>query len=177
MRKTLAALALVVLVGPFADVAGGAFVDRAHQSDVFKRIFAYDKDLRDSEKIVVLVISTSKSDDDTVEIVEAFRSAGLYPAVVSPSQLGDDLTTTLTRRTAVVYVSPGIDYDAVKAFTTKNGYLSIAATKELAESGHTSVGVGDNEARPEIIVHMGRLAAEGHELSAELLKLARVIRE
>ena len=43
------------------------------------------------------------------------------------------------------------------------------------ESGKASVGVGLKDGKPEIIVHMGQLKAEGHDISADLLKLARVI--
>jgi hypothetical protein len=53
--------------------------------------------------------------------------------------------------------------------------LSISGDPSLAASGDVSVSIGEVDARPQIIVNMSRLKAEGHELSAQLLKLAKIV--
>jgi hypothetical protein len=64
----------------------------------------------------------------------------------------------------------------VKQFAEKKGFLSISGKSSLAEAGHVAVSVDVQEGKPEIVVNMPRLTMERHELSSELLNLARVIR-
>jgi hypothetical protein len=150
--------------------------DPERQGDMFKRIFSYDKDLRGSEKIIVIVVCESKSSDDVVQVATVFREKGLFPAVVIVSELNDDLTATLTPDSTVVYVMPGVAYPTVASFAASKGFLSISGVPTLAEAGHVSVSVKVQSGRPEIVVNMARLQSEHHELSSELLNLARVIR-
>jgi len=54
--------------------------------------------------------------------------------------------------------------------------LSVAGSAALAETGRVAVAVDVNAAgNPEIVVHSGRLAEEGHRLEPRLLKLARLV--
>jgi hypothetical protein len=46
--------------------------------------------------------------------------------------------------------------------------LTISGLTTLAEEGHVSVSIGQGGGRPQIIVNMDRLQAEGHDLSADL---------
>jgi hypothetical protein len=64
----------------------------------------------------------------------------------------------------------------VKTFAEKMGFLSISGVSTLAEAGHVAVSVDIEGGKPEIVVNMPRLTTERHELSSELLNLARVIR-
>jgi hypothetical protein len=179
-RRHLTAAASLLLLG----FAAGPLVARAaemtdpeRQGDMFKRIFSYDKDLRGSEKIVVIVVSESKNGEAVSKVAAVFREKGLYPAVVTVPELTDDLTATLSAQSTVVYVMPGVAYEPVKNFAAAKGFLSVSGVPSLAEAGHVSVSVsmGDGS-RPEIVVNMARLQVEHHELSSELLNLARVIR-
>ena len=159
------------LFGSAAEMA-----DPGRQGDMFKRIFSYDKDLRGSGKIVVIVIGESRGGLEADKVAAVFREKGFFPAVVTAADLSDDLTSTLTPQSAVIYVMPGVAYDAVKQFAEKKGFLSISGVTSLAEAGHVAVGVGVQGGKPEIVVNMPRLGTERHELSSELLNLARVIR-
>ena len=150
--------------------------DPGRQSDMFKRIFSYDKDLRGSEKIVVIVVGEARSGGEVDKVAAVFRQKGLFPAVVTAADLTDDLTATLTPQSTVMYVMPGVAYDTVKQFAEKKGFLSISGVTALAEAGHVAVSVDVQGGKPEIVVNMPRLVTERHELSSELLNLARVIR-
>ncbi len=157
-------------------VRAAEMTDPERQGDLFKRIFSYDKDLRGSEKIVVIVVSETKTGKEVNKVAAVFREKGMFPAVVTVSELTDDLTATLTAQSTVVYVMPGVAYGAVKTFAAAKGFLSISGVPTLAEAGHVSVSVNVAGERPEIVVNMARLQTEHHELSSELLNLARVIR-
>jgi stage V sporulation protein SpoVS len=178
-RRHFTAAAVLLLLRFAAGtlvVQAAEMMDTERQGDLFKRIFSYDKDLRGSEKIVVIVVSETKTSDEVGKVAAVFRQKGMFPAVVTVSELTDDLTATLTAQSTVVYVMPGVAYDAVKTFAAAKGFLSISGVPTLAEAGYVSVSVKVAGDRPEIVVNMARLQTEHHELSSELLNLARVIR-
>ena len=176
-RRGLPAVAGMIVFTTGTLLASAAeMVDPGRQGDMFKRIFSYDKDLRASEKIVVIVVGDARSGGEIDRVAAVFREKGLFPAVVTVADLSDDLTATLTPQSAVLYVMPGVDYDAVKEFAEKQGFLSISGVTSLAEAGHVAVSVDIHAGKPEIVVNMPRLTTERHELSSELLNLARVIR-
>jgi hypothetical protein len=177
LRQRFPTIAVVIVFSATTLLVSAAeMADPGRQGDMFKRIFSYDKDLRGAERIVVIVIGESRSGPEIDKVAAVFRERGLFPAVVTHSDLSDDLTSTLTPQSAVMYVMPGVAYDAVKQFAEKHGFLSISGVTSLAEAGHVAVSVEVQGGKPEIVVNMPRLTTERHELSSELLNLARVIR-
>jgi len=176
-RQLRRALVSFTLITAAASIAAAAeMADPGRQSDMFKRIFSYDKDLRGSKKIVVIVVGEARKGPEVDKVAAVFREKGLFPAVVTVSDLNDDLTATLTPQSTVIYVMPGIAYDVVREFAAKKGFLSISGARSLAEEGHVAVSVDVKGGKPEIVVNIARLESERHELSSELLNLARVIR-
>jgi hypothetical protein len=167
---------IVLTAGTLLASSSVEMADPGRQGDLFKRIFSYDKDLRGSERIVVIVVGEARSGGEIDKVAAVFREKGFFPAVVTAADLSDDLTASLTPQSAVLYVMPGVAYDAVKEFAEKNRFLSISGVSSLAEAGHVAVSVGVQGGKPEIVVNMPRLVTEQHELSSELLNLARVIR-
>ncbi len=174
MKRLFTGVATALVLTTFATAETP--LDSERQSSMFKSIFSYDKHLRESDKIVVLVFSADPSGSAAQGVATVLRESGLFPAVVSPSNLSDSLAATLSPEEAVVYIMEGTDYAPIKAFAAAMGFLTIAGLPSLAEAGHVSVSVDMNGNRPEVVVNMPRLETEGHEFSAELLKLARVIR-
>lgn len=164
MKRLFTGMATALVLTTFATAETP--VDTERQSSMFKRIFSYDKHLRESEKSVVLVFSANPSGRAAQGVARVFREHGLFPAVVSPSSLSDSLAATLSPEETVVYVMEGTDYAPVKAFAAEMGFLTIAGLPSLAEAGHVSVSVDLNGNRPEIVVNMPRLETEGHEFSA-----------
>jgi hypothetical protein len=174
--KRFPAIAGFLLVSAASLASAAEMADPGRQGDMFKRIFSYDKDLRGAERIVVIIVGETRSGPEIDKVAATFRDRGLFPAVITPGDLSDDLTSTLTPQSAVVYVMPGVPYDAVKQFAEKESFLSISGAASLAEAGHVAVSVDVQGGKPEIVVNMPRLTTERHELSSELLNLARVIR-
>ena len=169
-------LSLTMLAPAASLLAEEMPVDSEQQCTMFKRIFAYDNHLRDSENIVVLVVAQTIDGSDVTAVTAAFRATGMYPAAITIDSFTADLTATLSPRSTVVYVMPGVDYDAIDAFAASQGFLSVSGLPSLVESGKVSVSVDMAAGRPQVVVNIPRLTAEGHELSSELLRLARVIR-
>jgi hypothetical protein len=176
VRSALPLIAGAIFLAAGARATSAEMADPARQSDMFKRIFSYDKDLRESAKIVVIIVGETRGGPEVDKVADVFREKGLFPAVITAADLSDDLASTLTPQSAVLYVMPGIAYDVVKTFAEKMGFLSISGVSMLAEAGHVAVSVGVEDGKPEIVVNMPRLTTERHELSSELLNLARVIR-
>jgi hypothetical protein len=177
LRWALLAVAAITTIASssFAD-SPEEIVDPDKQSDLLKRIFAYDKNLRRSDRVVIIIVANARNGRPVDEVATVFREKGLFPAVVTVADLSDELTATLTVDSTVIYVMPGVAYEAVKNFAEKKGFLSVSGVRSLAEAGHVAVSVGHSGGKPEIVVNLSRLVTEKHELSSELLNLARVIR-
>jgi hypothetical protein len=137
------------------------------QVAIFKKVFSYDKTIQaGSPKMVVVFTDNSAEVKD--QIVKAFKDSGMAVNAVKADQLSGSLGSI-----NVLYVAPGVS--GVKSLCQKNGILSITGIPSLVESGEASVGLSVIENKPKIVVHLKQLKAEGHELSANLLQLAKVI--
>jgi hypothetical protein len=138
------------------------------QASLFKKIFGYDKKLStlSEYKIVVAYADASAAVKD--EVVKAFQGVGISARALKADQLAGNLGDA-----AAVYIAAG----AVSASSVcqKNQILSITGFPSLVESGTAAIGLGIAEGKPKILVHLGILKAEGHEVSAKLLQLAKVI--
>jgi hypothetical protein len=151
-----AAFGLVMMLGTDAFAQS---IPANMQAALFKKIFAFDKTLASKGGAEIAVIGPGSD-----EIVSAFKDAGL-----SVKATGDQIPAGTT----VVYVMPGAS--SPKAQTASKGILSISGAASYAEAGKVAVGLGTEGGKPKILIHMSQLKAEGQELSADLLKLARII--
>lgn len=130
------------------------------QAALFQKIFAFDKTLTAKGNIEVAVIGNSND-----EIVAAFKAVGINTKTVNGEQVPAGV--------AAVYIMPGITN--TKQQTASNGILSISGFPSYAEDGNVAIGIGVEGGKPKIIVNLKQLKAEGQELSADLLKIAKVI--
>jgi hypothetical protein len=129
------------------------------QAALFKKIFSFDKTLT-SKGIEVAVLGASGD-----AIVSAFKEAGINAKAVSGNQVPGDVS--------VVYIMAGTA--STKQQSASKGILSISGTVSLVESGQVAIGLTTEGGKPKIVIHMAQLKAEEQELSADLLKLAKVI--
>ncbi len=141
------------------------------QAPLFKKVFSHDKALQGSTEIIVFLVGSQDDEPSMMEMLRAFQSVGLVPAMVSSGVLEENVSSN-----TVVYLMPGADKALVAQFCVENGILSISGLPPLAEEGHVSISIDKSEQQPRIIVNLQRLKAEGHTLSADVLKLAKVIR-
>jgi YfiR/HmsC-like len=155
--KTIIFLVFAISANSFAqDMA----VPVKLQSVLFKKIFAFDKTLVAKGSYEVAVIGSSSD-----EVVAAFKEAGINVKAVSGDQVPADA--------AVVYIMPGVS--STKQQTASKGVLSISGVTSSVENGDVAIGLGVEGGKPKIIVNMNQLKAEGQELSADLLKISKVI--
>ena len=169
-------LATVLVSAATLQAADQAPLDYKEQTSMFKRILSYDRSLRQSERVVVLVVARSKASAAAEKAATAFRESEMYPAVVTVGGLNDDLTAALSPGSTVIYVMPDVDVTKVKDFAALKGFLTLSGVPSHADEGYVSVSVEVENDRPKIVVNLPRLEEERHQLAAELLGLARVIR-
>jgi hypothetical protein len=140
------------------------------QVEIIKRMFSYDKAVAHEARPVVFVVHQEEGPMKPDEVVKAFEVVGLVSIAVRRDALASQVQTP-----SAVYLVPGVDPSTVRQYCTEKRALSISGIPELAESGSVAVSIGEENSRPQIIVHMKRLQDEGHSFSAQLLRLARVI--
>ena len=166
----LVLLGIVLTGGAAANSVDPMPVPLDLQAALFKKIFEYDRTLQDRGAVLVAVVGPPDSPVSD-EVVSAFSAAGLSAERIDPSSLEKRLLDV-----AVVYVTPGLDFGFLTSFCEKNGLLSISGVPEFVARGDVAIGVGIKDQKPEIVVHLRRVKAEGHDLAAGLLEVARVIR-
>ncbi len=137
------------------------------QVAIFKKVFNYDKSIQvGAVKMLVAFTDTTAGVKD--QVVKAFKDSGVPVSAAKADQLAGALEGV-----NVLYITPGVP--GAKQICQKNGILSITGSPSLVESGEASVGLSVQENKPKIVVNLGRLKAEGHDMSANLLQLAKII--
>lgn len=130
------------------------------QAALFKKIFSFDKMLQAKGVIEVAVLGSNET------IVSAFKEAGIN----AKSTGGNDVPSGVS----VVYIPSGIT--SSKQQTSSKGILSISGVPSYAEDGLVAIAIGTEGGKPKIIINLSQLKAEGHEVSADLLQVAKVIK-
>jgi len=150
----------VLFLGVFAinSNAQEMAVPAGLQAALFKKIFSFDKTLAAKGTIEVAVIGNGGD-----AIVSAFKDAGVS------AKVSDQIPAGAT----IVYMMPGAA--SLKQQTASRGILSISGVSSYVEEGRISIGLGIEGGKPKIIVNMAQLKAEGQELSADLLSIAKII--
>lgn len=162
-KKTVALVTCLISFTAANNFAQEMVIPANVQANLFKKIFAFDKTLASKGNIEVAVLSGSGSGD---VMVAAFKDAGINAKAVSGDQV--------PAGASVVYLMPGVTPQ--KQQYASKGVLSICGSSINVEDGKIAIGLGIESGKPKIIVHMGQLKAEGHELSTDVLKIAYVIK-
>jgi hypothetical protein len=169
-RPTVAALLAVALLAAAPARAGEALPPHV-QASVFKRIFAYDPALRASPRVKVLVLHGRLSVVRALEMAAAFEEEG-----VAAGRSDIEAAPAVLDEGTVLYVLPDVPAGALAELTRGRRLLTLSGDAEAVERGRVAVGLRRQPGgQPEILVHLPRLIADGHELSARLLKLATVL--
>jgi hypothetical protein len=88
-----------------------------------------------------------------------------------------DLAAVLQReRIDVLYVTPmrAVDFDTLKATVRASQVITVTGVPEYVERG-LAIGVGVKGERPEIVINLDASRAEGAELNAQVLRIARIV--
>jgi hypothetical protein len=167
MSSKVLALALVFYCLLLPCLAQDMPVPPELQVAIFKKVFNYDKTIQGGNpKMLVAFTDTSAAVKD--KVVKAFKDSGVTVSAAKADQLSGSIAGV-----NVLYITPGVS--GTRQICQKNGILSITGSPALVESGEASVGLSVQDNKPKIVVHLGQLKAEGHDLSANLLQLAKII--
>jgi hypothetical protein len=168
MRRWLLLVSLAVVALPAA--AEEMRLPAGLQAALFKKIFAYDKNLEARDAWSVLVVH-SGSPSAAEELIKGFDDVGIEASAVEASDL-----VARIQGAGVVYVLPGVGAASVKQLCSDNAVLSVSGLASLAEAGEVAIGLGEEGGKPRIVVNLSRAKMENHTFSSDLLKLATVIR-
>jgi len=128
----------------------------------------YDQAIKGKSPNILLV---ADSDDGVRELRAAFQKVGAAVRVANAAS-----AESAADWADAMYVFPGQLTPAVRNACMTHKVLSLSATVGDVEAGNASVAVGVNNGKPQLVINLSRVQAEGHKLSSRLLKLARVVR-
>ncbi len=141
------------------------------QMAIFKKVFQYDRTLAGKGPVQVLVVHDGDVGEQLHDVLSSFEFAQIAASPVHYSQLAQRIDGA-----SVLYVLPGVPASAYMDRCVEKAVLSISGHPSLVQRGSVSIAVGlRGDGKPEVIVHRGRLKAEQHDVSAELLKVARIL--
>jgi hypothetical protein len=167
MNSRCLAIVLVLISLLLPAFAEDSPVPPELQVAIFKKVFGYDKSIQEGT-LKMLVAFTDSSAAGKDQMVKAFKDSGVAVSAAKADQLSGSVSGI-----NVMYILPGVS--GARQICQKNGILCITGTPSLVESGEASVGLSLLDNKPKILIHLKELKAEGHELSANLLQLAKVI--
>jgi hypothetical protein len=185
----LAALVSVLMLSKTPRAFAEISVPPKLQAQLIARIASFDRNFRQrAQGHARLLLVAKPGSADSARVVNAVSSAlgmledvgGLSKSIEvveyrSPAELAE---TTRTKRAAILYLSVGLETEAPEIAKALAGadVLTIGATGTLADQG-ANVGFDLLGGRPKIVINLATCRAQHVELTAQLLKLAHVIRE
>ncbi len=183
---------LAAMLAFFLATTGGsalaADVEITRQALVLVRALAYDRNLPDRAGSSVSVGILYKADaggevanqaHDAFTALGGVKVGGLpLESTLIPWTDSDALKLSLKDGGVdAVYVVTGFtdEVEAIKTVTRENDILTLAGERSYIDAG-MSVGVFDKGGEPKLAINLPASKAEGASFSAELLRLAEVIR-
>ncbi len=159
---------LPLLLAAAALLAAPMSVPAKLQAAILQKVFAYDRALAGGNARV-LVVHPDGAPGQRDELVRAFADNNVKASGVKAGDLRKEIGGA-----TVVYLLPGVDPGPVGSLCAANKVLSVTGDNEVFREGGSAVQIGVEEGKPKIYVNLKRLRADGHELSSDLLKLAKV---
>ena len=137
------------------------------QAALFAKIFNFDQTLKDKGSFEVLIVYSDVSVKD--EVSEAFKAKNISVVPVEASGF-----SAKAAGASVAYLCPGVKVD--KALFSTNSILSITGVPSFVENGDVAIGIDLQGNKPKILVNLKQMKSENHKISANLLKLAKIIK-
>ncbi len=161
----------------------GDYVPAKLQVAFIIKIFNFDKGIASraggSVKIGILDAGGSDLKDEVKSQIKAASSktiAGLSIEVVDISFSGKDALVGATKDVAILYVLPGNEGNvaAIKAACAENKTRSFSCVESMIEGG-IGIGVVLQGGKPKILINKSAAEESGAQLSAGVLKLAKLV--
>ncbi len=179
---------LLILSGAVGSSAQEVAVPVQAQFPLFMKILTFDRNLKKrSKKEIVIGIVYQKKFRASLTVAEeleaavagsSVRSVAGIPVRCVPIDVGDadDLMEEVSRNGVnTLYVAPlrALSVKTVATVSRAKQIVTLTGVTEYVASG-LSVGIGEKEGRPQILIGLSSAKAEGADFSSQLLKLARV---
>ncbi len=140
------------------------------QGAILAKALNYDQTLGGRSPKVMIIAKSA--DGNAKRLAAAFTKLGADVRTATPGRFG-----ALEAGWAdAAYVFTGQLTSKVRELCKKHRVLSMSEWTADVERGQASAAVGVNKGKPQLVINVTRVGAEGHRFSSRLLKLARVIR-
>ena len=167
LKAWLLALATTAGLLGVAQVASAEDLPVALQAVLLKKVLNYDRTL--AQKKLKLAVVHKASEASAAEVVKAFEEVGITSEVVTLAKLPGASAT-------VAYLVADATTPEAQAACKSAGILAVGGVEATADSGLVAVAVTKRaDGRPGIVINLPAVQASGHDLSSDLLKLARVV--
>jgi len=181
MKSCFFAFTLFCSAAPSGASAPPVAHGRALQAAVLAKVLSFDRSLAGVTPTVMVLAqspaASAQANPNTESpvpahsmLVEALRGARLAATVVREPEAERHL-----RNFNVLCLSRPPS-DTLLNAAARDSVLTFSTEPELVRQGKASVAVGLIGGKPKIFINLARTRAEGHEFSAPVLRLARVIR-
>jgi hypothetical protein len=138
------------------------------QMPVLKKVLQFEHDWATDR--AVLVVAATPDDAQALEITRMLAELSVKARIVTLATLSpsDDVLA--------VYATKSVPAQKVQGFARTNHYVSISWAPDDVEEGRASVCIGRSAAdKPEIVINLSNLKAEGRMFNARVLRIAQVI--
>ncbi len=137
------------------------------QAALFYKIISHDPSLKDKEHVRLLIVydnSTRKLKDECLIV---FKKASFEVGSTTPNKLAETLGDY-----DVVYFMPNLT--SLASVCRENKKLSVAGVSKSTEKGEITIGLGLVQDLPRVYINLTTLEKEGHDLSPNILQIAKV---
>jgi hypothetical protein len=180
------------VLGPTEIHGEDATISANDQGAIFKKVLSYDRAFKNARQLQVFIVGAPKSQAEIEEIARGFRNVGILPTIVRQGESlelrsGDQLVVVSdgggvhasedwATSTSLVYFLSEVNLDSMKQLCVDARILSISGSPSLTEAGDVSVSTDPDAGGAQIVVNLRRMREEKHDLSADLLRIARVVK-
>jgi hypothetical protein len=141
------------------------------QAAIFAKVFNYDKKIRKPEgKFKVVIVVSDKFREHAKSLAGDFGKVKVQTTLAKREELSSKMSDA-----SAVYLFGSEYVGAIEKLCYQHEVLSISGDPALVRSGQVAVAIGLSKSKPQIIVNLGRAKREGHDFSAQLLKLVTLI--
>lgn len=160
----------------------------ARQIELLVKVAGYDKNLsaRAGDKVKILLLTKSGSDESTRAATQAEKALadagdiGGLPHEQSTAAYSDASSLAKlckSKRIAIVYVTPGFQDSEIEAIAKAfdgGDVLTATAVASFVSKGIV-LGFDLVSGKPKLLVHLAQAKKQNVDLSAEVLKLMKVV--
>jgi len=140
------------------------------QAIMFSKILSYVRTIDEGDSYTVLVVYDANSGQPS-DIINSFREEGLNVIISKVSEIESEID-----KTPILYLPSRLSEESIKKLNSYKNKLLITGNPEYALNGSASLSVGLEDERIKILVNLGVLEGNNHQVSSELINLARVIK-